>query len=119
MKKVILLLFLFVPFMAFSQSKENKVKLEEFEKQGVYKVDGSNIVVSRVLENIEGTKDELYLKVKNYFARAYRDANSVLQVDDKEAGLLIGKGLYSDCFGYKANITVPVVYSAYHVESRY
>ncbi len=113
MKKVLLFLMLLVPVFAFSQSKEAKVKLEEYQTNGVYKVDNGNLIVTVVLEDVQGTKDELYTKVRNYYARIYRNLNSVLQVDDKEAGVLVIKGLFSDYWMYNKFITSGT-YSAYH-----
>lgn len=59
-----------------------------------YKIDGDNIVVSKLVEGIDGSKEEIYKRVKSYFTRSYINANSVIQTDDREGGLIIGKGLY-------------------------
>jgi hypothetical protein len=42
----------------------------------------------------QGTKDEIYTKVLSYFAVAYKSANDVIQQKDKEAGVVIGKGIF-------------------------
>ena len=43
--------------------------------------------------NIEGaTATDLYLKANEWFAIAFNSANNVIQMQDKEAGKLIGKG---------------------------
>ncbi len=65
---------------------------------------------------IQGTKDELYIKAKQWFVKSFKSANYVLQMDDKEAGKLIGKaseiGIIKDSFGisslgeFKLNYTV-------------
>lgn len=40
----------------------------------------------------EGTQDELYRRAEAWFATTFVDANEVLQVEDMEAGQLIGRG---------------------------
>lgn len=43
---------------------------------------------------VEGiTKNELYTRGKVWFARAFHSAQDVVQADDKEAGVLVGKGI--------------------------
>lgn len=45
-----------------------------------------------VVDIKDQTKDELYSKAKAWFVKTYKDANSVIQEDDKESGKIIGKG---------------------------
>lgn len=40
------------------------------------------------------TKDAIYDKVQSYFSYTYKDGKNVIQVADKEAGYIIGKGIY-------------------------
>jgi hypothetical protein len=55
-------------------------------------VDGK-ITFSEVV-HVEGTsKDELYARARLWFAEAFRSANDVLQLDDKNGGVLLGKGV--------------------------
>lgn len=61
-----------------------------------YKIDNGAVVVTKVVENIPGTAQEIYIRAKNYFVRSYGDSNSVLQTDDKENGIIIGKGIYAN-----------------------
>lgn len=48
-----------------------------------------------VLVDSVTTKQELYLKAKEWFAHAFNSAQNVIQFDDKESGKIIGKGLIS------------------------
>lgn len=41
---------------------------------------------------LTGTKDDLYTKAKQAIVELFFDAKSVIQMDDKDAGKLIGKG---------------------------
>jgi len=113
MKKLLFLL-LFVPVFCFGQNKEQKELIDKWKESGYFKIDGDNIVVSKVIDGINGTKDDIYIKVKNYFSRAYNNANSVLQTDDKQAGTVIGKGLY-DLMTCTYMITATHNYKAYHI----
>lgn len=53
-----------------------------------------------------GKKDELYSKARSWFATAFKKANYVLQMDDKEAGKLIGKGTATGVLKDSWNISV-------------
>lgn len=44
--------------------------------------------------SVDGLSDEqLHINAKQFFAEAFKSANDVIQMDDKEAGVIIGKGL--------------------------
>lgn len=112
MKKVFFFILATISLHATAQNAEKTI--EEYKSSGHFKIDNSDIVVSKVIEELSGTKEDIYVKVKSYFATAYKDAKSVIQMDDKEAGLIIGKGMFSNVYSYTANLVVPVKYSAYH-----
>jgi hypothetical protein len=117
MKNLVLFALLFVSATCFGQSKDDKLKeeIKKYEESGYFKVDGENIVVSEIIQDIDDTKDEIYIKVKNYLTRAYNNAQSVIQTDDKESGTIICKGYFSKVYQYTANLIVPVSYSTYHI----
>lgn len=46
-----------------------------------------------IYEDTPGTKDQLYLKANQWMVKAFVDANSVIQHNDKEAGVIFGKYL--------------------------
>jgi hypothetical protein len=114
MKK--LLLFSILTFLSFEMFAQNTEEIiEEYKNSEYFKINGSDIVVSKIIEELPETKNDIYIKVRSYFATAYKDAKSVIQMDDKEAGIIIGKGVFSNVYYYSANFkTVPVTYSAYH-----
>lgn len=114
MKKVLLLLAI-MPTLLFAQKREVIERFEEYTANGDYTIDGNNIVVSRVIDNIPGTKEDIYIKVISFFTRIYKDANSVLQTDDKDAGVIIGKGYFKDLYVFKKNMIVVCTFSTYHV----
>ena len=54
--------------------------------------DSGEIVYSSTIE-VEGKlKEELYTSSKVFFANSFVSANDVIQMDDKDAGIIIGKG---------------------------
>lgn len=94
MKKILFLGLLFLPLIVSAQTQESYYKYKKYTTNGVYTVDSGQIVVSRIIEDVPGTKDEIYLKVKLFFIQNYFDAKSTIQIDNKEAGLVIGKDLF-------------------------
>ena len=51
------------------------------------------ITYSEVIETPGVSKNDLYLRANTWFTRTFKSAKSVLELQDKEAGKLIGKGL--------------------------
>lgn len=48
-----------------------------------------------IIDSIHEGKDQLYIKAKSWLAKVFVSAKSVIQMDDKEAGKIIGKGMIS------------------------
>jgi len=55
------------------------------------------VIFSDVVELTDKTvtKDILYNKAKEWFVKAFKSSNDVIQLDDKESGKIIGKGNFS------------------------
>jgi hypothetical protein len=45
-----------------------------------------------IVEIVNTPKNELYIRTKNWLSDNFKDAKKVIETDDKEAGLIIGKG---------------------------
>ena len=110
-----LLLLAIIPTMLFAQKQEVKDQFLLYTESEYYTIDGDNIVVSKVIDNLPGTKDEIYVKVKSFFTRTYKVANSVLQMDDKGSGVIIGKGYFKNAYVFTKNLIVRCTFSTYHV----
>ena len=92
MRNLILLLLLFtMPAMMNSQTKEQKAKFTEYQEQELFKIEDTDIVVSKIMEDLHGNKDALYLKVKRFLSKYYANPAEILEIDDKEGGLILGK----------------------------
>lgn len=60
--------------------------------QYIYTDDG--VAVQKVISGV-GTKEQLYDKVLHFLHRYYKDSTDVIQVNDKENGLIVANGYHS------------------------
>jgi len=75
------------------QKKSIKDMLTEID--GKWKLDENNNVTYTRIVDAEGlSKEEIFTRVTNYFTYNYGSGKSVIQTQDKEAGLIVGKGIY-------------------------
>jgi Domain of unknown function (DUF4468) with TBP-like fold len=105
MKKIILLVLVCITFSSsYSQSKKTKKLLAEIE--GTWEKDeNDNITYTKLIENLNLSKDEIYTKALEYFTFKYSLHNSVIQVEDKENGIIIGSGLFKYAYiGFTINV---------------
>lgn len=56
--------------------------------------DTQKFTYAEVIEE-PGTKADLYARAREWFVHAYKSADDVIQLDDKENGQIIGKGKFS------------------------
>lgn len=140
MKAKSVILFFMCTFSILSYSQNNVAKsdtiLNEVNRDNILisyprfndkeiqlKIDNNNsLVFSKIVDNLNLTKDEIYVKAFSFFTYNYRDAKSVIQQQDKDAGIIMGKGFFSD-FSYftkSRNIGMGITntttdkYGAYH-----
>ena len=76
----------------YAQSKQEKLKIETFQEELKYEVKETDVVFTKVIEDIPGTKDEIFTNVESWLAKAYKNSKEVIQQKDKDAGIFIGKG---------------------------
>ena len=115
MKKLLLFLILAISLNSYSQSKKLIEQFELYSSTKQFELDDKNIVVSKVIEKVDGNKDDIYIKVKSFFSFNYNDANSVIQTDDKESGVLIAKGSFPKLKVWTDLVGSTNVLSAYHI----
>lgn len=60
---------------------------------GGYQATTTNIAVPAKEEviDLEGPKDELYVRTNRWMVESFKDAKSVIQFTDKESGIVVGK----------------------------
>ena len=96
MKKTLSVIILVITcIFTYGQSSEVKKMLQEIEGQWSLD-DNGNVTYQRIVEVPEMKKDDIYNRVLNYFVYNYGSGKSVIQTQDKENGLIVGKGLYND-----------------------
>ena len=98
MKKIFLFLTVFIITIPLFSQNANTKMLELINSiDGIWKIDNNNnIYVQDVLECEGKDKEQVYFLIRSYFITTYNDANRVVQLEDKENGILIGKGCYSN-----------------------
>jgi hypothetical protein len=65
------------------------------QKTNIYPVVNGEIVYMSVV-NVDSTKsNELYVRANEWFVNTFKSAKDVIQLNDKEAGKIIGKGFFS------------------------
>jgi len=104
MKKIFLLL-LTISFCSIKICSQIPVK------DGVFVYDG---VVT--VENTD--KDALYGRIYEWFARTYNSANDVIQLNDKENGKIVGKGIFKIDY-YQRKPTISHTISVYVKDGRF
>jgi hypothetical protein len=90
-----ILLFLIIPFLSFSQSGKVKKMLKEIQNEWSVD-DNGNMTYVQVVEANHLSADKIYSNVRDYFVYNYGSGKSVIQTDDKEAGRVVGKGLWKE-----------------------
>ena len=92
MKKLLLLLFaISLSSLSFGQSAKEMLA----EINGKWELDNNrNVTFVRVIEVPGVSKEDLYVRALSYFTYTYVSGDDVVQVEDKEAGTIIGKGVY-------------------------
>jgi hypothetical protein len=81
MRHRLLALMIIVPSFTYGQL------IDELPKD-----DNGNLNFNEVVQVENAKKDELYLRSKQFFVDVFKSANDVIQMDDKESGIVIGKG---------------------------
>jgi hypothetical protein len=74
------------------------------------------ITYQEVVEAPKINKNDLYTRGRQWFAESFKSANSVLQMDDKESGKLIGRTVFTRSYIIPAGfgMTVPQEFTVYY-----
>jgi hypothetical protein len=110
MRKLLLGALLLLSTLSFGQSKSEMLA----ELNGQYNQDeNGNVTIVKVIDLPGLKKDEIYVRTLSYFTYNYTSGKSVIQLQEKENGLIIGKGLYENVHVGAGLVTTEV--SAWHV----
>lgn len=98
MKKLLLILFFtVVATSGFAQDdkKPKKSKKEEIPKENLTIPTKDGVIFYEQIAQCSDNKKQLYLKARKWFVDTFKDAKSVIQMDDKEEGKLAGKAYHT------------------------
>jgi hypothetical protein len=83
----------------FDSDGDGKAKYEEaaLTIKEIYGLDKNDAITrTTIVDSIPKTKDEIYVEVNNWFVHSFNSGKSAIQLNDKEAGVIIGKGFVSN-----------------------
>ena len=98
--KSFLIFILLLPLISMGQSKEIPLK------------DGEINFSEVVLLDSTFKKNDLYINANKFFVDVYHSAKDVIQLDDKDAGIVIGKGYFETL--WKANFLITYQLQIWH-----
>lgn len=90
------LLFLLLLISINSLGQDEDAELPKFDKNQPVPlpvVDGK-VLYTGIIKADSVSKTELYNRAKTFFVKSYKSANDVIQLDDKESGQLVIKGIF-------------------------
>ncbi len=85
MKKLLIVMILFSACYAPKATTKKEVK--KFSP-----------VTFKVIDSVKGSQNQLYIKAYQWMANTFNSAKEVIQMQDKEAGKLIGKGVMKTAY---------------------
>lgn len=98
MKQILTFLMIFVSCVTFAQDPmyaglENDKEVSKLYLQPLpYNQSTGKIEFQEIIDAPNKSKSEIYTAAREWFAKSFVSANAVLQMDDKDSGVLVGKG---------------------------
>lgn len=101
----------------FDTNGDGKIKDKEaaLAIKELYELDKNNAITRvQIIDSIPKTKEQIYIDVNNWFIHSFQSGKSVIQLNDKDMGVIIGKGYVSNMgstlsFASSANISAWVI----------
>ncbi len=110
MKNILLYALIFTTFNSFSQNvldEINNSKKYQSLKDSIEKIDVQEKVFTVVINANSYNKSKLYSELNKWVSLNYYSANDVIQMNDKEGGTMIVKGLNTISFKNPRRLTYP------------
>lgn len=97
MKRIIILISILAVLLPTSKVNAQAAKEMLEDISGKYQIDDNGNVTTYAVIEVPGlTSQEIYNRALSYFTYNYGSGKHVIQTQDKEAGFIVGKGLYDD-----------------------
>ena len=94
MKKLLLIIIYIFSFgIIYAQNATTREEMLT-ELNGKYNLDDEGVYYMRIIECPNVSKDELYTRSRIFFSDNYASGKSVIDMDDKNAGVIIGRGIF-------------------------
>lgn len=78
--------------LIYKKSKINYMQ-SALKLKNLYSLDKNNAITrSIVIDSVSKSQNEIYVEINNWFIHSFNDGKSVIQLNDKDAGSVIGKG---------------------------
>jgi hypothetical protein len=114
-KKITIFTTLFMLFAVSLSAQSAEFKAKEKLIKETFKLDSNgNLTYDTVMTFNGVSKQDIFIRCKNYFTYNYVSGEDVLQVDEPEKGVLVGKGLYTNVLNTKI-VMSHVNYCYWHV----
>lgn len=119
MKKILCIMAAFLCTMSISAQIMRSEELEKYAKEkygdnwkqsaanltSTLALDKNNsLTYTEVIEAPGKTKEQLYILLNYWYTTTFNDANSVIKLNDKEAGCIIGSGYVADIAEHAAGV---------------
>lgn len=112
-KMLILFTLLYCNISAFSQTAYTESLLQQIKDE--WKIDDNgNLTYTKIIDSLNMDKNSIYQRAINYFIYNYSSANAVIQSQDKEAGIIVGKGNYPNVH-IGVNIVSTITVNTWHI----
>lgn len=108
MKKLLFTLFLFFPFFLFAQDNPFT---------DVFPMIDGKVNYTEVIQEQDVPAGELYKRAKIWMVDAFKSSKDVIQNDDKDNGIIIGKGFFSG-LGHNVSVLNPKYWFTIRIDCR-
>lgn len=98
MKVLISLLFVFIPLFIFADEKKTPQELFDEVKNEWILDENGNVSFTKIVQLDSVKKEDIYIKALAYFTYNYKSGDDVIQLSDKEKGVIIGKGIFPEIY---------------------
>ena len=113
-KLIVLFVFCLVGMAMYGQTQKAQNLMNEIE--GQWKTDeNKNLVYQQIIEMPGIDKSTLYQRAENYFIYNYKSGKDVIQTKDKDQGLIIGSGYYTNLYVGSLFAVGTTTYNAQHI----